>query len=133
VTRLPYYLAGWVAGLAVNRYVIISLIILVYIMLGCFMSSIGMVVLTVPIFFPLVLAMDFQPIWFGIIIVRVTELAQITPPYGINCFIVKGVADNVSIMTVYKGVVPFIAADILHIILLVAFPQLSLFLPSLMK
>jgi len=133
VTRLPYYLAGWVAGLAVNRYVIISLIILVYIMLGCFMSSIGMVVLTVPIFFPLVLAMDFHPIWFGIIIVRVTELAQITPPYGINCFIVKGVADNVSIMTVYKGVVPFIAADILHIILLVAFPQLSLFLPSLMK
>ncbi|MBW1911806.1 MAG: TRAP transporter large permease subunit [Deltaproteobacteria bacterium] len=133
VTRLPHELADWVAVLPLNRYIILGLIILIYLILGCFMSTMGMVILTVPIFFPVILALGFDPIWFGIIIVRVTEMATITPPYGINVFVIKGVAKDVSIMTIYRGVVPFIIADLAHIALLIFVPQISLFLPSLIK
>jgi C4-dicarboxylate transporter DctM subunit len=133
VTRVPYELADTVAALPVNRYVILILIIVVYILLGMIMDSMAMVLLTVPIFFPVITALNFDPIWFGIIIVRVTEIGQITPPVGINVFVLKGVAPDVPIGTIFKGIVPFFIADLFHVALLVAVPQLSLFLPSLLK
>ncbi len=86
-----------------------------------------------PIFFPLVVALGFDTIWFGIIIVRVVEVASITPPVGLNVFVIKGVAKDVPMYTIFRGIIPFLMADICHVILLVAIPQLSLFLPSLMK
>jgi C4-dicarboxylate transporter DctM subunit len=133
VTRVPYELADTVAALPINRYVILILIIVVYILLGMIMDSMAMVLLTVPIFFPVITALNFDPIWFGIIIVRVTEIGQITPPVGINVFVLKGVAPDVPIGTIFKGIVPFFIADLFHVALLVAVPQISLFLPSLLK
>ncbi len=133
VTRVPYELADTVAALPINRYTILILIIMVYILLGMIMDSMAMVLLTVPIFFPVITALNFDPIWFGIIIVRVTEIGQITPPVGINVFVLKGVAPEVPIETIFKGIMPFFIADLFHVALLVAVPQISLFLPSLLK
>ena len=133
VTRLPYELADTVAALPVNRYAILILILLVYILLGTIMDSMAMVLLTVPIFFPVAMALGFDPIWFGILIVRVTEMGQITPPVGINVFVIKGVAPDVPMGTLFKGIVPFFIADIFHVALLIAVPQLTLFLPGLLK
>ena len=132
VTQLPSDLAAWISELPPNRYLIMGFIILVYIVLGCFMSAFGMILLTIPIFYPLALALGFGPIWFGILIVRMMEMAEITPPYGINLFVIKGVAKDVPLATIYKGVLPFIVADVAHVALLVALPQLVTFLPSLM-
>jgi tripartite ATP-independent transporter DctM subunit len=133
VTRVPYELADTVSALPVNRYIILILIIMVYILLGMIMDSMAMVLLTVPIFFPVVTALGFDPIWFGVIIVRMTEIGQITPPVGINVFVIKGVAPDVPMGTIFKGIMPFFIADICHVALLIAVPQISLFLPSLLK
>jgi TRAP-type C4-dicarboxylate transport system permease large subunit len=132
VTRLPFELASSVAELAVNRYLILGVILLVYIALGCMMVPMAMMILTIPIVFPLILDQGFSPIWFGIITVRIFEIAQITPPVGMNVFIIKGVAKDVSLGTVYKGIIPFFIADMIHLMLLIIFPQIALFLPSLM-
>lgn len=133
VTRLPFELATFIGGLALNRYIILVFILLFYILLGCVMDSLAIILLTVPIFFPLVLALGFDAIWFGIIIVRVTEIGLITPPVGLNVYIIKGVAKDVPMYTIFRGIVPFLVADICHVVLLVAVPQLALFLPGFMK
>lgn len=133
VTRLPFELAGVVGGLEVNRYIILGAILAVYIFLGCMMIPMAMIILTIPIVFPLVIDQGFDPIWFGIITVRIFEIAQITPPVGMNVFVISGVAKDVPMGTIYRGIIPFLIADICHLTLLVAFPQLALFLPNLMK
>ncbi len=132
LSRLPIDLANWVSGLGLNRYVIMGFIILVYLILGCFMSSMAMIVLTVPVFFPLILALGFDPIWFGVMTGVLVEVGQITPPYGLNLFIVKGIAKDVPIRTIYGGVGPFVLADLFRIILVLFFPQIALYLPTLM-
>ena len=133
VTRLPFELASIVGGLEVDRYIVLGAILAVYIFLGCMMIPMAMVILTIPIVFPLVIDQGFDPIWFGIITVRIFEIAQITPPVGMNVFVISGVAKDVPMGTIYRGIIPFLIADICHLSLLVAFPQLALFLPSLMK
>jgi len=132
-TRLPFGIASFVSGLSINRYVILLLILLVYLFLGCIMDSLAMILLTVPIFFPLITALGFDPIWFGIIIVRVTEIGLITPPVGLNVFVIKGIAKDVPMYTIFRGIIPFLLADILHVGLLIAVPQIALVLPSLMR
>jgi tripartite ATP-independent transporter DctM subunit len=131
ITRLPFEMASLIAELPVNRYVILALILGVLTMLGCVMDSMAIVLLTVPIFFPVVMRLNFDPIWFGILVVRVTEMGLITPPVGLNVYIIKGIS-NVPMGTIFRGVFPFIIADICHIALLMAVPQISLFLPGLM-
>lgn len=134
VTRLPFQLSSFVAALDVNRYVILGIIILLYLLLGAIFSSLAVVVLTVPILFPVVTAIGFDPIWFGILIVIMVEIGQITPPMGINVFVLKGVAgDELTIETIFKGIGPFVIADICLVALLIAVPQLATFLPSLMR
>ncbi len=133
VTRLPFELADIVLGLHVNRHIVLGIIILVYLFLGGIMSAIAMILITVPIFFPVITALGFDPIWFGIIIVRVSEIGGITPPVGMNVFVIHGVAGDVPLHDIYKGIVPFLIADLLHLALLVLFPQITLFLPSLVK
>jgi C4-dicarboxylate transporter DctM subunit len=133
VTRIPFELAGFVAGLPVNRYLILSLVLIVFLALGCVMDSMAIVLLTMPIFFPLIVQLGFDPIWFGIIVVRVTEMGLITPPVGLNVFIIKGVAPDVPIGTIFRGIIPFLMADACEVVLLIALPQLVLFLPSMMK
>jgi tripartite ATP-independent transporter DctM subunit len=132
VTRIPFDLAGFVAGLPVNRYIILALILFVFLALGCVIDTMAFVLLTVPIFFPLIVNLGFDPIWFGILVVRTTEMGLITPPVGLNVFIIKGVARDVPIGTIFRGIFPFLFADLCQVVLLIAIPQLSLFLPSLM-
>lgn len=133
VSRLPFELASFIGGLAINRYLILGFILVIYILLGCVMDSLAMILLTVPIFFPLITQLGFNPIWFGILIVRVCEIGLITPPVGLNVYIIKGVAEDVPMHTIFKGIIPFLIADICHVALLVAVPQISLLLPSLMR
>ncbi len=133
VTELPFELATILAGLPVNRYIILGGIILFYLVLGCFVSILPMMVLTVPIFFPAVVALGFDLIWFGIIIVRMSEMGAITPPVGLNVFVIKGIAKDVPMYTIFRGIAPFLIADLFHVALLIAFPQIVLSLPNLMK
>lgn len=132
VTRLPFELASFVAGLPLNRYVILALVLLVFLLLGCVMDSMAIVLLTVPIFFPLIVRLGFDPIWFGILVVRVTEMGLITPPVGLNVYIIQGVS-NIPMGTIFRGILPFLLADFCEVALLIAIPQITLFLPSMMK
>jgi len=133
VTRLPFELATFIGGLQVNPYIVMVLILFLYLLLGCVMDALAMILLTVPIFFPLAMALGFDPIWFGIIIVRVVEMAAITPPVGLNVFVIKGVAKDVPLYTIFRGIIPFLMADVCHVALLIAVPQVVLFLPGFMK
>jgi tripartite ATP-independent transporter DctM subunit len=133
VTRLPFELANIIAALPLNRYALLTIILMAYLLIGCVMDAMAMILLTVPIFFPLAMSLGFDPIWFGIIIVRVFEMAAITPPVGMNVYVIHGVAKNVPMYTIFRGIFPFLIADIFHVALLVLVPQVALFLPSLMK
>ena len=135
VTRIPFDLAAWVAAFDLPPFLIISIIILIYFLGGCFMDSLGLIMLTIPIFFPIITNLGYDPLWFGIIIVLVTEMGVITPPVGINVYVVYGVAQNmmtgITLESVFKGIVPFLFAVIAGIIILMIFPQIVLFLPNL--
>ncbi|MEA1923936.1 MAG: TRAP transporter large permease [Pseudomonadota bacterium] len=133
VTRIPFDLASWVASLPLPRFVIMMVIITVYLLGGCFIDALALILLTVPIFYPVILALNYDPIWFGVIIVLVTQMGVISPPVGINVYVVKGVAPEIPLSTIFKGVVPFLAALVVGTILLISIPQISLFLPSLMN
>jgi len=131
VTTIPLIATDWVAGLNLPNVVIMGIIVLMYLLGGCFMDALALVTLTIPIFYPVVLAMGFDPIWFGVIIVLVTGMGVITPPVGINVYIVKGIAQDVSLETIFKGILPFLGALIIAVAILVAFPQIATFLPGL--
>lgn len=131
VSRLPSEIATFVGDLSVNRYVVLILILMVILFLGCIMDSMAIVLLTVPIFYPTIIDLGFEPIWFGILVVRVTEMGLITPPIGLNVYIIQGVSGE-SMGTVFKGVAPFLVADVCHVAVLIAIPQLTLFLPGLL-
>ena len=133
VTRIPYDLAGWVAGLPLPRFLIMMVIIAVYLFGGCFIDALALILLTVPIFYPVILALHYNPIWFGVIIVLVTQMGVISPPVGINVYVVKGVAPEIPLATIFRGIIPFLIALIIGTIILIAIPQISLFLPSLMN
>jgi C4-dicarboxylate transporter DctM subunit len=136
VTRIPFNIASWVGGFDLPPYMIMAVIVLIYFFGGCFMDALAFVTLTVPIFFPVVMALGYDPIWFGIIIVMVTEMGVITPPVGINVYVVFGVArrviGEVPLESIFKGILPFLLAVIAGIIILMIFPQIILFLPNLM-
>jgi len=133
VTRIPFDLAGWVASLPLPRFLIITVIILVYLLGGCFIDALALILLTVPIFYPVILALNYDPIWFGVVIVLVTQMGVISPPVGINVYVVKGTAPEIPLGTIFRGVLPFLGALILGTVILLAIPQFSLFLPGLMQ
>lgn len=132
VTRVPFDLSAWVGGLGLPPTLVMGMIIFGYLIGGCFMDSLAMVTLTVPILFPLVLSLGYDGIWFGIIIVLVAEMGVITPPVGINVYVIKGVAPDVPLETIFRGIFPFLGAIIVCIAILIAFPQLALYLPNLL-
>ena len=109
------------------------MIIACYVLLGCFMDALSMILLTVPFVFPVIKALGFDPLWFGIIIVTVVEIGLITPPIGMNLFVIAGVAKNLQTRNVIRGVIPFIVCDIVRVALLVSFPILVTWLPSTMR
>ena len=132
ITQIPMKLAAYIGGLNVSRYVIIALMTLVYLFLGMIMDELPMIMLTVPIFWPIAQELGFDVIWFGIYIILAMELGAISPPVGLNCFIISGVAKDVPLSTIYKGALPFMLTIFVGIALLAAFPQIALFLPNLM-
>ena len=131
VTRLPFIIADFAAGLPVSPYIVLALILLIYLVGGCFMDSLGFLVLTIPIFFPLGIALGFDPIWFSIIITMVTTMGAITPPVGVNIYVVKALAPEVPLETIFKSVSFFLIACIISIIILIVFPQIVLIIPQM--
>ena len=131
ITQLPFELSSFVGSLDVNRYVILVLILVVVLLLGCMMDSMAIVLLTIPVVYPLVLELGFNPIWFGILVVRVTEMGLITPPVGLNVYIIQGISQQ-PMGTVFRGIVPFLMADVCEVVVLIMIPQVTLFLPNLM-
>ena len=131
-TRLPQALSDFVAGLPVPTWVIFTIVVIVYIFLGCIMDSLAMVLLTIPIIYPMIMALGFDPIWFGVIIVIVVEMGMITPPVGLNVFVISGIAKGVPMYSIFRGIVPFIGAMIACIVILYFAPQIALFLPRLL-
>ena len=132
-TRLPFVVANWVAGLPLPKDAIMLLIIFLYVIGGCFMDALAMVLLTIPIVFPLVTAMGFDPIWFGVIIVLVAEMGAMTPPVGINVYVLSGIARDIPMEIIFKGAFPFVLCAMVCILILMVFPQIALLLPNLMQ
>jgi tripartite ATP-independent transporter DctM subunit len=132
ITRIPYELAGWVSTLPLPGHAVMGVIILVYLFGGCFMDALAMIMLTIPIFFPVVKALGFDPIWFGVVIVLITEMGVITPPVGVNVYVVYGVAKDVPLEDIFRGVFPMLLALLVCNLILLFFPQIALFLPGLM-
>ena len=132
LSAVPDSIGNWIGGLEMSATAILVIILLIYLVLGCALDSLAMILLTIPIFFPVVAKLGFDPIWFGIIVVMVVELGLITPPIGMNVFIIKGMAPDVALGQIYKGVLPFTVAQILLIALIVIFPAIATWLPSTM-
>jgi C4-dicarboxylate transporter, DctM subunit len=133
ITRIPFNLADWVSSLPLPSYATMGIIILIYLLGGCFMDALAMIMLTIPIFYPVAISLGFNPIWFGVAIVLVTEMGVITPPVGVNVYVVHGIAPDVSLEAIFKGVAPFVLALLTCIIILLTFPQIVLFLPGLLQ
>ncbi len=131
-TRLPFFAAEWVGGLQASPYTVLLVILLIYLVFGCVMDSLSMILLTIPIFFPVVMALDFgmtpeeTALWFGVIVLIVVEVGLITPPVGMNLFIINSMARGVSMLETYRGVLPFVASDIIRTAILVAAPPITL-------
>ncbi len=132
ITQTPQKVTEFLTNLGIGRYGVLALIMLMYLVLGCLMDALAMIILTVPIIFPVIKELGFDPIWFGVIIVMTVELGLIHPPVGMNIFVIKSVVEDVKISTIFYGVLPFILTDILRLILLIAFPIIALWLPSRM-
>jgi C4-dicarboxylate transporter DctM subunit len=133
VTRIPFDVGNWVMGLQMSPWAVMGLIILVYLLLGCLMDSLAMIMLTIPIFFPVITALGYDPIWFGVIIVLVTGMGVITPPVGINVYVVAGVARDVPLHVIFRGAIRLLAAQVVTAALLILFPQIALWLPAMMQ
>ena len=130
VSRIPFELAEWLGKLPIPPIAVLVLIVFIYFIGGFFMDAMAMIVLTIPIFYPVVKKLGFDPIWFGVIIVLVCEMGVITPPVGVNVFVIKGIAQDVPIEKIFKGIFPFLAALIIVTIILMIFPQIATFLPK---
>lgn len=131
-TTIPYVIAEFVGGLPFPPMAILGMVLMVFFFLGMFLDVAAMTVLTIPIFFPLITSLGFNPVWFGILFVRMAEIAMITPPIGMNVYVIAGVAPDVPMHTIFKGIIPFVIADFFHVALLLFVPALALFLPSIM-
>ena len=130
ITQVPQKLTVFLTDLGVGRYGVLALIMLMYLLLGCLMDAMAMIILTVPIIFPVIVQLGFDPIWFGVIIVMTVELGLIHPPVGMNVFVIKSVVKDVSFTTIFKGVIPFVITDIIRLVILISFPIIALWLPN---
>jgi tripartite ATP-independent transporter DctM subunit len=133
VTQIPANIGSFVAGLQFHPMIIMGFIIVIYLFLGCLMDSLAMIMLTIPIIYPVVLAMGYDPIWFGVVIVVIAEMGVITPPVGINAYVVAGVARDVPLHLIFRGALHMLYAMIALAVLLLVFPKLATFLPQLIR
>ncbi|WP_077213229.1 TRAP transporter large permease [Bacillus dakarensis] len=132
ITKVPILLAEVLTAVPLPPFVLFALIILIYVLLGAVMDSLAMIVVTIPIILPIINALGFDLIWFGVIIVIVVEMALISPPVGMNCFVLNGVAPELKLETIFKGAIRFVAPILILIALLYVFPEIALYLPSKM-
>lgn len=132
ITKIPFALANTISGLDVNRYLILIGILFFYVLIGCIFDVMAAMILTLPILFPVIKVLGFNPIWYGVLMMRVVEIGQITPPFGLVCFVLAG-STKMSPGTIFRGIMPFLTADLVMIGILIGFPQISLFLPTMMK
>jgi tripartite ATP-independent transporter DctM subunit len=132
LSTIPMQVAAWASGLSVSPYLIHVMIVVIYLFLGCFLDAISMMVLTMPVIYPVILALGFDPIWFGVIAVLMMEAGLITPPMGLNIFTVAGVAKDVPVETIFRGVLPFLFAIFVVVALITIFPAIALLLPNMM-
>ena len=130
ISNIPFVLAEWVGNLPLPPMAVMAVLVFIYFIGGFFMDSMALIVVTIPIFFPIVIKLGMDPIWFGVMVVLVAEMGVITPPVGVNVFVIKGIAPDVPLETIFKGILPFLAALIIVTIILIAFPQIATFLPS---
>ena len=132
VAGVPSTVVNLINGFGLSPMGVILILIVFYLILGCVFDSLAMILLTIPVFFPLVMGLGFDPVWFGILIVMVVEISLITPPIGMNIFVIRSVARDIPVTTIYRGVVPFVLVDVVRLLLIVLVPALVLFLPSQM-
>lgn len=132
-TRIPFELANWLGALPLPGWAIIFFIIIFYLIAGCFVDALALVLLTVPIFYPVIVKLGYDPIWFGVMIVVVTQMGVISPPVGVNVYVVSGMERDIPLSTVFRGAMPFLLALIIASVILTFFPEISLFLPNLSK
>jgi C4-dicarboxylate transporter DctM subunit len=133
VSRIPMELSSIVAALGLPPYAVLTLILLLYMVLGCFIDTMSMILLTVPVFFPLVTGLGFDPIWFGIVVVMVVEIGLVTPPMGLIVWVTAGIAKTVPMEKIFKGIWPFVAVDIIFVIMLIFFPKIVMLGPELLR
>lgn len=132
VAGVPSTVVNLINGMGLSPIGVILVLIVFYLILGCVFDSLAMILLTIPVFFPLVIGLGFDPIWFGILIVMVVEISLITPPIGMNIFVIRSVARDIPVTTIYRGIIPFVAVDVIRLLLVVFLPAIVLFLPSQM-
>ena len=133
LTRIPFNLGMWVTGMNIPPFAVLMVVLLIYLILGCFIDALALMLLTIPIFYPLVVTtMGYDPIWFGVVMLLVVNMGVITPPIGLNVFVVKGVAPDVPLETIFKGIWPFLIAIVVCIIILILFPQIATVLPDML-
>lgn len=130
LSGMPMMVKDWVVDSGFSPFMVILALVAVYMLLGCVLESMSMILLTVPVFYPIVEALGFDLIWFGILVVVVTEISLITPPVGMNVFVLRSVVPDVSLATIFRGVTPFWIADIVRLVLVITVPALSLMLPN---
>jgi C4-dicarboxylate transporter DctM subunit len=133
VTRIPFELAEYMSGLKLSPYIILAGVVLIYTILGMFLDGWAIMVLTIPIIHPMMVDLGFDPIWFGVMVVIMLEMALITPPVGVNVFVIKGVAKDVPMYTIFRGIWPFWVAMLVCLVILTIFPEIALFLPNTMR
>jgi C4-dicarboxylate transporter DctM subunit len=131
ISNIPFMLADWVGNLPIPPMAVMGVIVLIYFVGGFFMDSMALIVVTIPIFFPIVTRFNFDPIWFGVLVVMIGEMGVITPPVGVNVFVIKGIAPGVPLEVIYRGIMPFLAAIIVLTVLLMIFPAIATYLPNL--
>jgi TRAP-type C4-dicarboxylate transport system permease large subunit len=131
ITRIPFELATWLSHLPLPGWAVMGMIILFYLLAGSFIDALALVLLTIPIFYPVVMELGYDPIWFGVIIVVVTQMGVITPPVGVNVYVVSGIERDVPLQKIFRGAMPFLLAMVISAILLMIFPQICTWLPGL--
>lgn len=133
ITRIPNQVSELIIGLEVSRWLILAAIMVMYLILGTLIDGVSQMILTLPIIFPAIIALGFDPIWFGVLLVHLIEISLISPPFALNIFVLKGVVPDTEVGEIIRGIAPFLIADIITLILYIVFPQIALWLPSMMK
>jgi TRAP-type C4-dicarboxylate transport system permease large subunit len=133
LSQLPLAMATWLIHLNVGAMGVLWIILVVYLILGCVMDELAIILLTVPIFFPVVMQLGFDPIWFGVIVVVTVQIGLVSPPVGLNVFVIAGMARDVPMPRIFRGIMPFLAAMVVLLVVLTAWPDLALILPRSMK